>query len=87
MGKKRIIKNRKNSQPKIHHYLSNYGNSHIKHSKFLSYTSLYQRKSMPGINNNKNNDSKESTKEEKNNFHTKSQINFNWRNGIKSRLL
>ena len=42
---------------------------------------------MPGINNNKNNDSKESIKEEKNNFHTKSQINFNRRNGIKSRLL
>ena len=28
---------------------------------FLSYTSLYQRKSMPGINNNKNSNFKEST--------------------------
>ena len=83
--KKNIAKNRKNPQPKIHHYLSNSGNSQIKHSKLLSYTSLCQRKSSSGMNNNKNSNFKDSTKEEKNNVHTKSQINFNWRNGIKSR--
>ena len=83
--KKNVAKNRKNPQPKIHHYLSNSGNSQIKHSKLLSYTSLCQRKSSSGMNNNKNSNFKDSTKEEKNNVHTKSQINFNWRNGIKSR--
>ena len=83
-GKKNVIKNKKYPQPKIHHYLSNSGNTQIKHSKLLSYTSLCQRKSISGINNNKNSNFKDSTKEEKN-FHTKSQISFNWRNGKKSR--
>ena len=83
-GKKKIIKNKKYPQPKIHHYLSNSGNNQIKHSKLLSYTSLCQRKSISGMNNNKNSNFKDSTKEEKN-IHTKSQISFNWRNGKKSR--
>jgi len=76
-GKKKDFKNKKFPQPKIHHYLSNSGNSKIKHSKLLSYTSLCQKKSIYGLK--KNSILKDSTNNEKNNHYTKSQINFNWK--------